>query len=76
MTEHRELHLSAHLSHPCLPVVIARGQCVQALCLDSFPSAQVRAVVRKSSDVLMLNRPSKHYRNWLQLSGATHAKTC
>lgn len=48
----------------------------QTLTLDGFPGAQLRAAVWKSSDVLVLNRPSEHYGKWLQLSGATHAKTC
>jgi len=44
--------------------------------LDSFLGARLRAVAWKSSDVLVLNRPSKCYGNWLQLSGATCTKTC
>lgn len=72
VTEERELQLPAQLSHPRLPMVTARGQS----CLGGFPGAQLRAVVWKSSDVLLLNRPSKHHGNWLQLSGAAHAETC
>lgn len=52
VTEERELQSPAQLSHPGLPGVTARG----LGCLGGFPSAQLRAVVWKSSDVFLLNR--------------------
>lgn len=70
VTEEGELQSPAQLS---LPEVTAHGQGS----LGGFPGAQLRAVVWKSSDVLLLNRPSSIMGiDFSFLESAAHAETC